>query len=366
MQRTTFSAHGPGMKIRTVGPTTKILYLHSNSSALAKRLHESRVALYNTLGYDVRLFDSTLHFAPTIFPYLDRRWKKRDPELMAFYEALAPELDRCDVFVHYNGGNIHPRFLEQFSCVKVYHCADDPDASKVLSRPVARHYDVCAISNVACLDLYAGWGCQRVFFWPLGSSFPDELLPAHSAPHAGREVPVVFVGSKFGVSSLRFLGTLLGLHKRRRFMEAIERNQPGLCAYGTGWSRGFLPDEELPRLYANSRIGLNKHNSIGPINFRLYDLPAFGVLQICDNREHLGKVYKLREEVIGYDSLDECLELIDHYLRHADAAEEIAVAGRRRFQREYSSVPLWQNFIKNLNTALASAAAAPLDSSAAQ
>jgi spore maturation protein CgeB len=285
---------------------------------------------------------------------------------MAFYDALAPELGRCDVFIHYNGGNIHPDFLEQFSCIKVYHCADDPDASRVLSKPVARYYDVCAISNVACLDLYAGWGCQRVFFWPLGSSFPDDLLPTDAAPHSGRDVPVVFVGSKFGVSSLRFVGTLLGLHKRKRFMGAVERRVAGLHAYGHGWRRGYIADAELPRLYASARIGLNKHNSIGPINFRLFDLPAFGVLQICDNREHLGRVFKLNEEVVGYETLDECLSLVDYYLRHGDEAEAIAFAGRERFFRDYSGVPWWQNFVRNLNDALGLTVRAPGRSSAAQ
>jgi spore maturation protein CgeB len=338
-----------------VGLTTKILYLHSNASLLAKRLHASRVALYNKLGYNVRLFDSTLHFAPTIFPYLDRRWKKREPELMSFYDALAPELAQCDVFVHYNGANIHPEFLEQFSCLKVYHCADDPDASKVLSKPVAREYDVCAISNVACLDLYASWGCKRVFFWPLGSSFPDESHPTTLARHAEREIPLVFVGSKFGVSTLRYIGRLLGLYKRRRFMEAVEKKVPALCAYGTGWRRGFLADEELPALYASSRLGLNKHNSIGPINFRLFDLAAFGVMQICDNRENLAKIYRLNEEVVGYESLAECLERIDYYLRHPEEAEGIAFAGRQRFLKDYAAAPLWENFVRSLNDALATA-----------
>jgi spore maturation protein CgeB len=335
-------------------PDSRVLYLHSNTGELAKRLHRSRAALYNRLGYRVRLFDSTEHFAPTIFPYLDRLWKRKDAKLMAFYEALAPELDACEFFVHYNGGNIHPAYLEQFRCVKVYHCADDPDASRVMSRPVAREYDVCAISNVACLDMYRAWGCRRVFFWPLGSSFPDEALPSGFVEHAQRDVDIVFVGSKYGVTSVRFVGALFGLYKRRRFMEAIERQVKGLRAYGTGWSNGFMPDDELPALYGRSRLGLNKHNSLGPINFRLFDLAAFGIMQLCDNPEHLGSVYRLNEEVVAYRSLGECLELISYYLAHPERAEEIARAGRQRFERDYSAVPLWRNFVDTLNRHLAS------------
>ena len=331
----------------------KILYLHSNTSELLKQLHRSRVALYNQLGYDVQLFDSTEYFSPTIFPYLDRFWRKKDARLMRFYDVLTPQLQACDVLIHYNGANIHPRFLEQFRCTKVYHCADDPDASAILSRPVAAHYDVCAISNVACLDMYRKWGCKHVFFWPLGSSFPDEVFD--SVPPAEprqREVPVVFVGAKSGVPAFRFFGRLLGLYKRRRFMTEIERRVPQLVGYGQGWANGMLADAMLPRVYASSRLGLNKHNSLGPINSRLYDLPAFGVMQICDNKQHLGQVYELGKEVVGYDSLQECVELIEYYLAHPDEAQQIALAGQQRFRRDYAARPLWEGLLRNLGECL--------------
>src|SRR2546423_1345970 len=82
-----------------------------------------------------------------IFPLLDRYWRRRDAALMSFYDLLGKAIDSCDVFIHYNGALVHPEFLEQFNKLTIYHCADDPDASDVLSRPVAPHYDICAISN---------------------------------------------------------------------------------------------------------------------------------------------------------------------------------------------------------------------------
>jgi spore maturation protein CgeB len=328
----------------------KILYLHSNSADLSKRFHQRRVDMCRQVGYDVRLFDSTKHFSPTIFPYLDRKWKRRDRELMAFYEILAEELDRCELFIHYNGANIHPAFLEQFKCYKVYHCADDPDASNVLSRPVAREYDACAVSNIACLDMYRAWGCKQVFFWPLGSLFAADATRA--AVTAVRDVPLVFVGSKYGASSIRFVGRLLGLYKRRRFMEAVERAVPEMVGYGHNWRRGVLPDEGLPSLYARSRLGLNKHNSLGPVNHRLYDLAAFGVMQICDNPRWLDQIFRLDKEVVGYETIDECLEAIRHYSERPDEAAEIASAARQRFERDYAEAPLWESLIGNIERCL--------------
>jgi spore maturation protein CgeB len=84
----------------------------------------------------------------------------------------------------------------------------------------------------------------------------------------------------------------------------------------------------------------------------LFDLAAFGVMQVCDNRENLAKVYRLGEEVVGYETASECLALIDHYMNRPSEAREIGLAARRRFERDYSAVPLWENFVRNLNDCL--------------
>ena len=159
--------------------------------------------------------------------------------------------------------------------------------------------------------MYKSWGCRRVFFWPLGSSFPDEVIHSFDIDNSQRDIDLVFAGSKLGVTSVRYLGRLFGLYRRRRFMEAIERKVPTLKAYGAGWKDGSIPPESVPALYVRSLLGLNKHNSTGPINFRVFDLAAFGVMQICDNRKHLSQVYRLQEEVAGYETLEECLDLIN-------------------------------------------------------
>lgn len=299
-----------------------------------------------SVGYDVRLVDSTEYLpSPLTFPQLDRAWKRNDVQLIRFYDALAPALDWCDIFVHYNGANIHPRWLEAFSCIKVYHCADDPEASDGLSRPVAAHYDLCAISNVACLDMYRQWGCKRVMFWPLGSSFVDDEWQESNPNTSGRDVPVVFVGSMYGVPSMRIIGRALGLYKRRRFMERLERGIPELVAYGEGWRRGFLAEGGLAPLYRKSRVGINVHNGLGPVNFRLYDLPAFGILQICDNKETLGHVFRVDEEIVGFATPEECVELVRYYLGRPQQACEIAAAGHDRFRRDYATEPLWRTLL---------------------
>ena len=109
--------------------TKKILLAHSNKGDEMINWHNRRELTANRLGYNLKTFNMAEHFSYTIFPKLDKKWRKKDYDLLKFYELLGEKIDRCDVFIHYNGALIHPDFLNQFKKVKIYHCADDPDAS---------------------------------------------------------------------------------------------------------------------------------------------------------------------------------------------------------------------------------------------
>jgi glycosyltransferase involved in cell wall biosynthesis len=332
----------------------KILLAHSNVGETALRWHDRRHQAALRLGYDVSMFRMADYHAHTIFPKLDRLWRKRDPALMRLYDALGTAIDACDVFIHYNGALVHPEFLQQFSKLTIYHCADDPDASAVISRPVASHYDICAISNPACIEMYKSWGCPNTCFWPLGSfSYDDDGIGAGILlPYSERDVPLVFIGSKLGVPSLRILGKYLGLYRKKSLMVRLERSFPELVAYGGGWPRGRIEDAEIPRLYQQSRIGFNLHNTLGPINGRLYDLAAFGVCQICDNKATLSLVFDEGSEIVGFESIDDCVELIRYYLAHPIEAERIGRAARARFLRDYSTTAIWKKFFADVENFL--------------
>lgn len=325
----------------------KILLAYSNAAGAPSDWHVRRAQSAVALGYDLSMFNMSEYHPYTIFPYLDREWRKRDARLMRLYEALGRAIDACDVFIHYSGALIHPEFLKQFDKLTIYHCADDPDASAVLSRPVAPHYDICAISNPTSIGLYNSWGCRNTFFWPLGSfSYVDgsDATPGGGLPFSSRDIPVIFVGSKFGVPRVRFIGNYLRLFRKTSRMKRIERSFPELVAYGWGWGRGRATDDMIAPLYKRSRVGFNLHNSLGPINGRLYDLAAFGMCQICDNKATLDLVFEPGTEIIGYDTVDECIDLIRYYVTHPNEAERIGIAARARFLRDYSMTAIWKRF----------------------
>jgi len=322
----------------------KILLAHSNAGKLMHQWHERRRSAALTLGYDITNFKISEFHPYTIFPYLDKLWKKGDKKLLTLYEALGKKIDECDIFIHYNGAMIHPDFLNQFNKLKIYHCADDPDASDVISKPVALNYDICAISNPACIGMYQDWGCKNVFFWPLGPFHYQDETGSDLVENSQRNVPLVFIGSKYGALKFRFIGKYLGLYKKKKFMEQIERSFPDIAAYGGNWANGYLDDDLIPELYANSKIGLNLHNSLGPINGRLYDLAAFGICQICDNKKNLSLVFDEGKEIIGFDTQKEAIDLISYYLANPEKARSIGEAGRQRYLRDYTAGKIWEQF----------------------
>lgn len=334
----------------------RILLAHSNVGVQMKRWHDRRQISANRLGFDLTTFCMSDLHPYTIFPQLDLKWRRRDAALMKLYEVLGKKIAESDVFIHYNGALIHPEFLAQFKQLKIYHCADDPDASSVLSRPVANAYDIFAISNPACIEMYKSWGCKHVTFWPLGAiHFEDDLAGAKGDfEMEHRDVPLSFVGSKFGVPRMRLvqriplLNRIPGVYLKRAFFEKIEKAFPFIEAYGGGWAKGRIDDDQIPSLYRRTQVGLNVHNSLGPINSRLYDLAAFGVCQICDNKRNLHYVFEEGKEIVGFDTVDECIDLIRHYHAHAEEARAIGEAAHRRYMRDYTTDAIWMRFFTDI------------------
>jgi len=85
-------------------------------------------------------------------------------------------------------------------------------------------------------------------------------------------------------------------------------------------------------LYQRTKIGINVHNrgkyTVG--GYRLFELPANGVMQISDGGEYLNDFFKVGVEIETYESAEELIEKVQYYLSHDKAREKIARAGFQR------------------------------------
>ena len=279
---------------------------------------------------------------------LDERWRKRDSDLLKLYESLAHRAGDYDVFINYNGINLHPEFVPQLPTFNVFSCSDDPENSHNLSRPVAAAYDLCLVANIAALPLYRSWGVKEARFWPLGFRVDDfdPSLTKEKILNGEREVDITMLCERQS-------------HWRKDRLDRFTAAFPDGAYYGPGWPKGFLPESQRVPLLQRARVGLNMHNSTGPINFRTYHLPANGVLQVCDNKSHLGQVFELGKEVAGYDTIEEAVELCRHYLAHEDERRCVAAAGWERARRDYNEVAVFQLVERYVREVKAARAAAP-------
>ncbi|HEY7758333.1 MAG TPA: glycosyltransferase [Burkholderiales bacterium] len=298
------------------------------------------LARLRAAGFDVHPF--SLVFDPqrpvTHFRDLDALWRYRDPRLRGMYERLADTLADYDVFVCFNGSNVHPQVLPFLKRFCVYACFDDPESSHNLSRPVASAFDVAMVGNIAELDAYRSWGVRQVRWWPLGFR-ADDYRPALTE----QEI----------LEGRRDVGVALLCERVTRFrkgrVDEFARAFPDGAYYGQGWPAGFLPEASRVALLQNTRVGINIHNSTGPVNFRTFYLPANGVMQICDNKRHLGRIFDLGREVVGYDTIDEAVELTRYYLHHEEERRRIAAAGWKRALRDYNEVACFQRLIDTVH-----------------
>ncbi len=313
----------------------KIVFGYLAWAPYAKVQFEAAVSRARGFGYDVVPFCLTPR-APGpryLWPQLEAAWSGRDAEIVEVRERLLEACSDADIFWNVNGANVHPAWLADLRTFNVYGCFDDPESTAQLSEPVAKYFDAAFVGNLACLPMYQSWGMRRVAWCPIGIVHHDfpEGISTEVLVTRNRDIPTAFVGERESSWRQTRLDRLVS-----EFPDAVFR--------GNGWPLGRISDEDRRLLYRDTRVGWNIHNSLGPINVRLFALPANAVMQICDNRCRLGQFMKLEHEVIGFDTIEQCIDRTKYFLTHDAERSEIAANGHRRYLADYSENRIWDYY----------------------
>lgn len=154
-------------------------------------------------------------------------------------------------------------------------------------------------------------------------------------------------------------------------------------AWGQGWETGRLSQEEMIRVFNASRINLNLSSSSVAIESKLnplrrvqrraaaaairavpgawrigalhkvglprftflrqikgrnFEIPGCGGFQLTQMADNLGDYYQPGREIACFESRDDLIEKVRHYLSHESEREAIAEAGYRRTLREHTYV----------------------------
>jgi spore maturation protein CgeB len=179
-------------------------------------------------------------------------------------------------------------------------------------------------------------GAKRTDFWPLGvfEAMYDPKANEEDLFASPRDIDVLFIGA-LHLNKMPLLAKVkkaLGRSFRLFGVAGLKRNLYFNVKYGApGWVSKVRFQDYVP-LYRRSKIGINVHNrgdyTVG--SYRLFDLPANGVMQISDGGRHLGAFFSVGEEVIAYRDADELIERVRYYLAHDEERVAIARRGYRR------------------------------------
>jgi spore maturation protein CgeB len=274
---------------------------------------------------------------------LDNLYYDRDARLLRMYDELRQALAResADALIVDNLQPYHPEFLRTLPVYKVLRTTDGPTMAYERDFPYVHAFDHVLFHNPAYsrdLDmreklLYLG--AKRADFWPLtlfdrmfDPGQTEETVLAHE-----RDIEVIFVGALFFDKMPLLAAARKAFGKRVQIygLASWKRNLYFNAKYGfPAWVRPIAFEDYVP-LYQRSKIGINAHirgkYTLG--SYRMFDLPANGVMQISDGGEYLPAYYDVDREIVRYDGPEELVRKIAWYLDHPDERKEIALNGYR-------------------------------------
>jgi spore maturation protein CgeB len=280
---------------------------------------------------------------------LDNLWYDRNPALLRMYADVTAVIAEtgAQVLLVDNSAPYHPEFLRTLPIYKVLRTTDGPLVAYDRDFPYVHAYDHVLYHSPAYsrdLDMRAKLlyvGARRVDFWPLAvfDALFDHSQTEESLFGRERDVDLVFVGSMFRnklpllAKVKKAFGRRFRLHGRGSWKMKLYWN----VKFGfPGWIRTIRFDEFVP-LYHRTKIGINVHNrgdyTVG--GYRLFELPANGVMQISDGGEYLSSFFDVGTEIVGYRNADDLIDKIRYYLAHDDERLRIARNGYRRVMRDH-------------------------------
>lgn len=134
--------------------------------------------------------------------------------------------------------------------------------------------------------------------------------------------------------------------ERQRILEAVSRRFQTALYSGGGTSKlpmvkhmGYAEYlKQMPEMFKRSKVNLNitLRSILSGIPLRVLDIMGAGGFALSNYQIEIEEYFKLNEEIVVYDSIEDCLEKIEYYLAHEEEREKIAEKGCRKVRREFS------------------------------
>lgn len=170
------------------------------------------------------------------------------------------------------------------------------------------------------------------------------------------------------IYDITFIGQPYG--ERRKIIEKIRKAGIKIECWGKGWPNGRVSQEEMIKIFSQSKININLTKSSGSIslkelarifmkkvngmvridsprywidNFksflnkrrvqikgRNFEIPGCGGFLMTEDADNLRDYYQDGKEIVIYKNTEDLIEKIKYYLKHDEEREAIAKAGYER------------------------------------
>jgi len=311
----------------------KILYSFNKNRFFEANYWQREIAAASNDRYQFIPFNHDPYLNPQSYiraQLLDNLYYEKHPGLMRMYadfEAAIRE-SRIDAVIVDNCPPYHPDYLRNIPVYKVLRCGDGPltaydrDLAYLHAYDQILYHSPAYSGDMGMAEKLRYCGATNIDFWPFGlfDAQCDGTQTEETILAGERDIDIVFVGG-VNLGKMPLLAKVKKAFRRRCRMHLLsnwKKNVYMNLKHGfPGWMRQ-LPLDQYVSLYRRSKIGFNLHNrgkfTVG--NYRLFDLPGNGVMQLSDGDEYLNQYFEVGEEIIGYKDADDLIEKIHYNLHH--------------------------------------------------
>ncbi|MFB3819477.1 MAG: glycosyltransferase [Candidatus Methylomirabilales bacterium] len=200
-------------------------------------------------------------------------------------------------------------------------------------------YDCYFTNSRGSLDAYRAAGTPGVRFLPVGIDpevhRPRALDPAEAPRYAS---DICFAGDWSAVREQWLLR--LQARFRVRLWGPWGKKLPLDSPLRAVLTDGFFRPDEMVKAFAGAKLVLNLHTWFGHwpygVNPRLFEAAGTGACQLVDRKEEIPDLYRVPDEVVCVDSLEECERTAERLLAERSEREAIGARARERTLREHT------------------------------
>lgn len=153
---------------------------------------------------------------------------------------------------------------------------------------------------------------------------------------------------------------------RLKIIQSLRDSGINVHVWGNGWKSGHISQEEMIRVFNQSRINLNltkastcsqglqyarahaHRQNPEQIKGRSFEIPSCGGFQLSGSVEDLNDYYEVGKEIVCFEDVDDLREKIYYYLSNEDERAAIALVGYQRTLREHTYAHRFANIFERL------------------